>query len=616
MRTHEYFFNKAEKSRTRGEYQNATAAYDEAIKLNNGDARYFNGRGCCRYSLKMYRLASCDFEQALRLNRDAVHIKNLKLARTMLREERNSTFEDSSLTTEAVNKLFQDLERGDYNLSAKTPSAVLIAGLTGAGKSTFVDYLAGSSFRRDPQGAYVCDNPSMAIGHSATTSCTLKAGALQPLPGCDFSFVDLPGFLDVRHGENAMLMGLVTGVAMRKAATSFETIKGAILVVDYPSLTTGRAQLVTDSVLNLIQFLYGDVQRDQRFLRRLSNGELPIFMLVTKTEPHQLEQQRTTLMSIAGELSNAQDFASRCLSALIASQKYGFYHLLDEYSAGNDKVVTRDTIIECARSFNGIPKTDNNFLPVLPARVSKVLDCLLEETFKDISANIQYGEVGRISSLLNFLQHLQSMIRTKEDDLQHYYSMINNAIRELAFPGDPSNLSFAKNHLESVLPILRDLQGITELSLGNCRDVLSTVLNSVTARLQDVQSILKMQRDLERMEQEIDSAKQKIDELNRSISTLRNQISREQTRHIGEISTLNDLVLTERSNLNRSNAEHQRQLADMRSAQEDSNRTIPRLESRIRALELEIRKLQGTADRYRHERNQADRHISRMSRMW
>jgi len=482
-----------------------------------------------------------------------------------------ATVEGETLRREDVEKLFRDSEVGIHDVtSLGTKNAVLIAGLTAAGKSTFVNYIAGKSLRRDPQRGYVCDNSSMAIGHSATTSCTLKADALQPLPGCDFSFVDLPGFLDVRHGQNAMLMGLVTGVAMRKAATSFDTIKGAILVVDYPSLITGRAQLASDSVLNFIKFLYGDVRRDQGFLSRLASGELPIFMLLTKAEPNQLEQQRTALMSIAGELSNAQDFASRCLAGLIASQKYGFYHPLNEYPAGNDKVVTRDMIIERARDFDGIPRTDNNFLPVITPKVNSALAELIGSTYLEIGQAFENGAMEDISRGFQFLNNLLELSGGNEENLRVQNESLNSRIINL----DPSsNLTgdtqARVQSLQNALNRLRELEGLANNFPAMIREAVRRTAQSVEGRLGDIVRLQESEEKVNSMQEKIDESASKIGTLKDDIERIRadNALSQEEKdRQVGQ---LTDQITQLTTQMASSQVSHANELQGLRDTQEN-----------------------------------------------
>ncbi len=63
-----------------GEYQEAIAAYDQAIALDAADATTYNFRGSAYYALKQYQPAIADFERALSRNpryRAAYHNRNL-----------------------------------------------------------------------------------------------------------------------------------------------------------------------------------------------------------------------------------------------------------------------------------------------------------------------------------------------------------------------------------------------------------------------------------------------------------------------------------------------------------------------------------------------------------
>ena len=76
----------AENLRKAKRYQEAVAKYDEAIKLEAGNYRYYFSRGKCYYAMKEYDLALSSFEETVEYKKDFVFAYTL-IAKIYRRKE-------------------------------------------------------------------------------------------------------------------------------------------------------------------------------------------------------------------------------------------------------------------------------------------------------------------------------------------------------------------------------------------------------------------------------------------------------------------------------------------------------------------------------------------------
>ena len=132
---------------------------------------------------------------------------------------------------------------------------VLIIGNTGAGKSTFTNYLIGKCMREvrvegSLQKCITCDDAVMEIGHGFTSKTLLPKSYSDRSTG--LTYCDCPGFDDSR----GTLFDISNTYALTKLARSARSIKGVVLVMNFHSLEANRGNIAID-ILSMLTKLFG-----------------------------------------------------------------------------------------------------------------------------------------------------------------------------------------------------------------------------------------------------------------------------------------------------------------------------------------------------------------------
>jgi len=184
---------------------------------------------------------------------------------------------------------------------AKGKTAVMVIGNTGAGKSTFVNYMLNCTLEKvllaGGKKVYVVSDTSpikevMPIGHSKT-SCSFMPELAEAID-MNAIVVDCPGFIDNRGAEIS-----IANAANIKAVMAMANGVILVLVLNYHSLKAdrGRGQL---ELLKILEDLFGSIDRAMNYASSM--------ILVVSHVPLYLDEDRTELKDIK------QEFDSRELS--------------------------------------------------------------------------------------------------------------------------------------------------------------------------------------------------------------------------------------------------------------------------------------------------------------
>ena len=149
-----------------------------------------------------------------------------------------------------------------YSNRAVGQDIMVVLGTTGAGKSVFTNYMHGcdmSSVRiKGVAGRVIeCSNPVTPIGHdkhSKTTFPILCEGSA--LTG-GLGFGDFPGFFDNRGADFDISNAYATQAVMSKA----KSIRGIVLLVNYPGILTKRGEAIREAADTLKQIFGPDVMK-------------------------------------------------------------------------------------------------------------------------------------------------------------------------------------------------------------------------------------------------------------------------------------------------------------------------------------------------------------------
>ena len=160
--------------------------------------------------------------------------------------------------------------------------AVIVLGNTGAGKSTFVNYLLGCDMiQKTPKELGIkglkkvvvvkskseggrCDE-IMPIGHSKTSKTFMPQIATDPSNPL-LAYCDCPGFLDNRGAE----INIANAVNIKRALQTAKLVK-VLILINYHSLLADRGRGLTD-MLNLCTQLFGSTENLMRYQEALLLG--------------------------------------------------------------------------------------------------------------------------------------------------------------------------------------------------------------------------------------------------------------------------------------------------------------------------------------------------------
>lgn len=173
---------------------------------------------------------------------------------------------------------------------------VLIIGNTGAGKSTFANYIIGKSMREEKvkgslEKGVVCDDPVMEIGHGFISKTTFPHTHYDH--HSSLTFCDCPGFLDTRDA----LFDISNVYAMTKVSRCAKSIRAIVVVLSYHSLLTDRARAIADTC-RMLETLFGR----SNYSRQLHS----VVVLISKAPPSMDIRDIRSFLLEGSEASSAE----------------------------------------------------------------------------------------------------------------------------------------------------------------------------------------------------------------------------------------------------------------------------------------------------------------------
>lgn len=168
---------------------------------------------------------------------------------------------------------FATVDRTVQPSGSQSQEVVLVLGNTGAGKSTFVNYIVGRRMREAEvpsslQQGFLCDDAVVEIGHGFESRTDFPHSVIDR----DIAYCDCPGFSDTR----GPMFDITNTYAIGKVARSARSVKGVVYVMSYHALLADRAAALEEMVF-MLQKLFGS--RDLR-----SRAE-SVMLLVSKAPP-------------------------------------------------------------------------------------------------------------------------------------------------------------------------------------------------------------------------------------------------------------------------------------------------------------------------------------------
>lgn len=223
--------------------------------------------------------------------------------------------------------------------SAKDKEVVLVIGSTGAGKSTFINYLAGRKMKLDTtqmDDVVVCDNPLAEIGHGMKSHTDRPQ--LYQEPGSSLILCDCPGFFDNRGLD----VEVANAIGIQSLAKNSKLVKGIILIVDRASFLSGRGQTLELTIQSTLKFLGPNLGKNLD----------SVMMLISKVPNEKIKPFYKAIHDDASMLPLCSEILKR--------GNVGFYSPLDDLSPV-DGVFNRGNLLSKINKFKGIHDSENTF---------------------------------------------------------------------------------------------------------------------------------------------------------------------------------------------------------------------------------------------------------------
>jgi hypothetical protein len=170
----------------------------------------------------------------------------------------------------------------------------LILGNTGAGKSTFTNYVIGQRMREAAvqgslQKGFVRDDAVVEIGHGFESKTEFPHTVYDR--GADITYCDCPGFLDTRSA----LHDISNAYGIAKVAKQAGSIKGVVYVMSYHALLADRGQAI-QAMAVMLNKLFGENGNRHTQSIMLLVTKVPVDVSLDMLREHMLENTSLTTM--------------------------------------------------------------------------------------------------------------------------------------------------------------------------------------------------------------------------------------------------------------------------------------------------------------------------------
>ena len=208
-------------------------------------------------------------------------------------EEDDEEAEDTTVRR-SIKKLRRFIKRGTRNVldQCERKKNVVVVGLTGSGKSTLINSMAGCKMRRitaHQANAYGLPGDSIVVRGRAyskigNTFGESETSLVQPVPLEETILWDAPGFKDSQGAEqniaNAVHLQRLLEASSRPTAQGFVIL----VVLDAPSLDSGRGGQVKETLEMLTELFGGQQHNGKAALEKNLPGIVFVLTKTTKIE--------------------------------------------------------------------------------------------------------------------------------------------------------------------------------------------------------------------------------------------------------------------------------------------------------------------------------------------
>jgi 50S ribosome-binding GTPase len=280
-------------------------------------------------------------------------------------------------------------------------NAVIVIGNTGAGKSTWLNYLMGcrmilTPLRRSSMAnaapSEVCPVVPFPIGHTKQSETFMPAIALEPMASDPIAYCDCPGFLDNRGAE----INIANAVNIRRILQAARSVRIIILISDV-ALIADRSRGLTD-MLRICTHLFGSLDTIKRHKESLLLG-------VTQSSVD------TKIEELQGELREGTPEIMQILSDRL--------FLYDPLDRGGADFWNRAKCVANIKALVPMRSTGDLFQTVLDARDEQTLRNIVEQEGKRASDFLSRGQYSQAATCWQTLQRLRVIDKLSVERLLH-----------------------------------------------------------------------------------------------------------------------------------------------------------------------------------------------------
>ena len=352
----------------------------------------------------------------------------------------------------------------DDNVSAHGKRNVVILGVTGSGKSTLTNSLAGCQLRRvtreECEGKHLKPNSLCVVGVSeggpldAVTDIGHVLGqsqteVLRPISMTESSLLlwDAPGFDDTNGPEvnisNAVNLSKLLEASKENGITM-------ICVLDAHSIDTGRGSSIQNTISILKKLFGGEEERIQQHFRSI----LWCVSKASSVDEFPISFVRASVIKFL----NGHGLSMEGNEDLIQ-----IYDPLDR----NPEGITRVQLISLLSSITPIRASERSFQTPLTDRDMLLVSKIAQVTSEDIADAMREGDFSQVQQLLYTFQSLR-VIRNQEVEMNYnkIVEMIKDVVTrwEVVIRSKASDLtSEGRKTLRDHLTLLRNAESLDTL---------------------------------------------------------------------------------------------------------------------------------------------------------
>ena len=280
---------------------------------------------------------------------------------------------------------------------ARGRSVLMVIGNTGAGKSTFVNYIHGCSmelFKTDKGKKAIrvkeAESELMPIGHT-NQSMTF-------IPGIEsddsFTYMDCPGFMDNRGAE----INIANAVNIKQAIHAAESVVVAV-VLNYYTLLSERGKGLRD-LAAILQDMFGTGERLAEHTASIALGvsRVPLF------DPS--DGEKFALPDVRGLLEDLDGLAPAEAEVVRALQSRVFMFDPADRGDASDGWSSRGDLIALFRELEPVREPSSIFQTVLTPEDERALRAVVQEMAERVSGAMEGGDYEAAGATLAQLERI------------------------------------------------------------------------------------------------------------------------------------------------------------------------------------------------------------------